>query len=150
MVQKRISTLGIREQLAWIRLVYPSYECRVERDLLICRGRIQPALINHVYDVRIDYRVGNRPKIVVENPVLHRRKPDECIPHTYPKDEPCLYGPGSGEWRADKKLALTIIPWLSEWLFFYEVWLAAGDWKGGGIHPARFTEAIDREKTPED
>lgn len=24
--------------------------------------------------------------------------------------------------------------WASEWLFFYEVWLATGTWLGGGLH----------------
>jgi hypothetical protein len=26
----------------------------------------------------------------------------------------------------------TILPWISEWLFFYELWLFTGDWLGGG------------------
>lgn len=32
-------------------------------------------------------------------------------------------------------LNATIIPWTSEWLFNYEVWLATGEWRGGGMHP---------------
>jgi hypothetical protein len=32
-------------------------------------------------------------------------------------------------------IADTIIPWTSEWLFFYELWLASGEWHGGGHDP---------------
>ncbi len=32
-------------------------------------------------------------------------------------------------------LADTILPWASLWLFYYEVWLATGEWVGGGEHP---------------
>jgi hypothetical protein len=31
------------------------------------------------------------------------------------------------------KIATTIIPWLSLWLYYYEVWHATGEWMGGGI-----------------
>jgi hypothetical protein len=30
-------------------------------------------------------------------------------------------------------IAATIVPWLSLWLYYYEVWLATGAWEGGGI-----------------
>jgi hypothetical protein len=30
-----------------------------------------------------------------------------------------------------------IIPWISCWLYFYEVWLATGTWIGGGTHPEK-------------
>lgn len=29
----------------------------------------------------------------------------------------------------------SVLLWASLWLFFYEVWLATGDWLGGGEHP---------------
>jgi len=32
-------------------------------------------------------------------------------------------------------IADTIIAWASEWLFFYELWLATGEWHGGGHDP---------------
>ena len=28
-----------------------------------------------------------------------------------------------------------IPPWVSTWLYFYEVWYATGNWHGGGTHP---------------
>lgn len=32
-------------------------------------------------------------------------------------------------------VANTIVPWLAEWLEFYEGWLVTGIWYGGGEHP---------------
>ena len=29
-------------------------------------------------------------------------------------------------------ISSTIIPWTSEWLYYYEIWLINGDWLGGG------------------
>jgi hypothetical protein len=34
-------------------------------------------------------------------------------------------------------LAKAIVPWTSEWLLHYEIWLATGDWRGSGIHPGK-------------
>ena len=31
-------------------------------------------------------------------------------------------------------LANTIVPWVADWLYYYEVWLFTGEWEGGGIH----------------
>jgi hypothetical protein len=31
-------------------------------------------------------------------------------------------------------LAYTVVPWISEWLLYYELWLFTGEWTGGG-HP---------------
>jgi hypothetical protein len=30
----------------------------------------------------------------------------------------------------------TIVPWLMEWLVFYEAWGVTGEWRGGGTMPA--------------
>jgi len=37
------------------------------------------------------------------------------------------------EWHAGMLFVQTIIPWMSEWLYFYEIWLCCGKWLGGGI-----------------
>jgi hypothetical protein len=32
-------------------------------------------------------------------------------------------------------IADSVVPWASEWLFFYEIWLPSGEWHGGGEWP---------------
>jgi hypothetical protein len=56
-------------------------------------------------------------------------------PHLYPGDRLCLYRPGTGEWNRRMLLVETIVPWAAEWLLHYELWLATGEWFGGGEHP---------------
>jgi hypothetical protein len=136
---QRIHALGLHEQVAWMRLEHPSFDSQIERGRLIIRGVVQPTELHNAYEVRVEYRVWESPKAWVEDPKLERLEPRERIPHTYvDKDgteRPCLYLPQAGEWSPEKKLALTIIPWLSVWLFFYEAWRVTGEWLGGGVHP---------------
>ncbi len=131
-----IRTVGVNEQLAMMRILHPAFACSVRDGLLTCRGIIRPTAVNRAYRVRVEYLAKEFPKAFVEDPPLRRRQPDERIPHTYDLDRPCLYFPRTGEWRSDKFIAHTIIPWLSEWLFYYEAWRATGQWLGGGVHPA--------------
>lgn len=131
----RIHTKSVREQLAMIRLAHPTFRAFVRDGLLVCIGHIKPTDLNRAYRIRLEYRVMSVPKLIVEDPPLRRRSPEEKVPHTYKGDLPCVYLPSTGEWRSDKFLANTVIPWLSTWLFFYEVWRATGDWLGGGVHP---------------
>jgi hypothetical protein len=132
-----IRPLGAYEQLAMMRLVHPRFQSTVHKGLLVCRGSIRPTALNATYKVRLEYRVWDVPRVFVIEPALRERKPGERIPHTYTDrgPRPCLYLPGSHEWRTDKRVADTIVPWLSEWLFYYEVWLVTGEWLGGGVHP---------------
>jgi hypothetical protein len=72
---------------------------------------------------------------VVEPPVLARPEGVEKLPHVFDtkKQQICLhYGP-FGEWDSAMFLALKIIPWASEWLLFYELWVITGEWLGEGV-----------------
>ncbi len=131
----RSRPLGIHKQLAYMKLYYPSFACHTKDNKLVCRGVVQPTPLHESYRVRIVYRVGHAPQTWIEEPKLRRRSPDESTPHTYSDDRPCLYLPRTGEWSSEKPLALTIVPWLSLWLLFYESWLVTGKWQGEGLHP---------------
>lgn len=58
------------------------------------------------------------------------------LPHVYSTVDQkiCLYYPKIGEWKETMFIAKTLVPWASEWLFFYEIWVLTGEWRGGGIH----------------
>ena len=47
----------------------------------------------------------------------------------------CLYYPG--EWNSTMNISDTIIPWISEWLYYFEFWSITGKWCGGGKHPTK-------------
>jgi hypothetical protein len=129
----RIRTIGIREQAAWMRSRYPAFRCEVHGGLLVCRGELQPGPVCATYKALIEYRVGRWPKAFVPGDQLKPLEPGGKIPHTYGPDQPCLFYPNRQSWRSDMKLADKIVPWLSLWLAFYEMWRATGEWYGGGI-----------------
>lgn len=132
---KRI--LSVNEQYAYMRRICPDFTCKVQNGgRFSCKGTVQPFPFTKKYKVRITYKVGESPKIQVDSPPLRRRQPDEPIPHTYEGPRPCLFLPSDqSEWSGEKILAETIVPWLGLWLFYYETWLATGEWHGGGVHP---------------
>lgn len=70
--------------------------------------------------------------MTIVSPILDRRGV-EILPHTFFGDELCLYY--GNDWEEHTPIAKTIIPWASEWLYHYEIWLFTGEWTGGGIHP---------------
>lgn len=129
----RIKTLGIREQAAWMRSCHPAFRCEIDRGVLTCRGPLKPGPINATYDVAIRYRVGSWPTVILPGNQLCPLEPGGKIPHTYGPDEPCLFYPSRDSWRSDMRLSHTIVPWLSLWLTFYEMWRVTGEWYGGGI-----------------
>jgi hypothetical protein len=79
--------------------------------------------------VRLDYRHGGFPRVGVLSPALESRL-DQPLPHFYREGVLCLHL--EGEWHPDMFLATTTLPWASEWLVHYEIWLATGVWYGGG------------------
>jgi hypothetical protein len=97
-------------------------------------GHLQPTPLSEQYRVRIRYTLGNYPETDVLSPALGRRS-DELIPYMYRQKTLCLFNPNKQEWNPAMRIGKTILPWTALWLFFYEVWLATGEWKGGGDHP---------------
>jgi hypothetical protein len=126
--------MSIREQAMFIRVRLPGFKTRFEGSTLVVTGAIQPCEICDTYWIKLEYRVGRRPKVRVESPPLEGRE-GKKIPHMYEQKYLCLYLPGAGYWSEDKELAKTIIPWASLWLYYYELWHATGEWMGGGVVP---------------
>lgn len=120
-----------------LRRVWPDLHTKLARNILVATGSILPAALTQRYRVRLEYRLGNDPKVWVEEPrIMAARGPGEFVPHVYDRStepRPCLFYSHTREWDSGKLLAYTVLPWLLAWLSFYEVWLATGAWIGGGI-----------------
>lgn len=104
---------------------------------------LQPTEFSPIYTLKVVYKSLNKhPKVFLLESELKTRD-NEKIPHNYGYKningyrylELCLYYPG--EWNSRMLISDTIIPWASEWLYFYEIWLLSGVWTGGGIHNNR-------------
>lgn len=105
----------------------------VGKGKLTCRRSVRPTALSEPRRVRIEYSMKEFPKVYVEDPPLQRRADQSGIPHTYPGPRPCLFWPAAREWQAADRISRTIVPWLLEWLVFYDIWLRTGEWLGGGV-----------------
>lgn len=127
-------SISLSLQQAALRKVFPESSALIRRSELIWLGMLTPSVLSQTYRVRVRYKLTGSPAVEVLDPCLQKRG-SANPPHLYPGDKLCLYLPRIGEWRRTMYLNATIIPWTSEWLFNYEVWLATGEWRGGGMHP---------------
>ncbi len=118
-----------------MRLSFASFRTRVDGAWLISVGDVKPSALSASYRVEVRYKVGERPEIRVLSPELVRREGGERIPHMYGQETLCLYLPQSNEWSGEMSLGHAVIPWISLWLYYYELWHATGEWLGGGLEP---------------
>lgn len=96
--------------------------------------KLQPSVFSKCYDVRITFNNTKRIAIYVINQKLEVAHNREKLPHVYShKDQKlCLYQFDENKWEPSQSIASTIVPWTSEWLYYYEFWLSSGEWYGGG------------------
>lgn len=128
-----------------MRQGFPAFRTRVEGAWLISTGEVQPAALGAAYQVEIRYRVGQRPEVRVLSPQLVCREGETKIPHMYGQECLCLYYPPAAEWTGENSLGHALIPWISLWLYYFELWHATGEWLGGGIEPIE-KETIRNER----
>lgn len=109
---------------------------------LVWRYSASPSPLGRHYDLVLRYRQGSAPETFVVAPDLAALAGGRRLPHVYGQRPPelCLYLPRAGQWSPDKRLDQTVVPWAVLWLFFFEDWLASGEWKGGGEHPVSRAE----------
>jgi hypothetical protein len=108
---------------------------RLRGERLIWRAELRPAPLSRAYLIELIYRSGKAPRVHVLSPDLRAEAEGvERLPHVYAEDVLCLCYPE--QWNDGKLLARTIVPWISEWLLFYELWKVDGIWRGGGHEPA--------------
>lgn len=130
-------TVPIQAQLSILAKYYPNGVVKTQTPhRLVWETDIVPTPNSVTYRIRIDYHINHSPKVyVIEPPILARPEGVEELPHVFntEKQQICLYYGRLGEWDSTKFLAREIVPWASEWLMFYELWLITGEWLGEGI-----------------
>lgn len=141
--------LSVGEQGRRIRAVFPDFKLTLEASWMGggWEGPLTP--IMRRYRIRVTYfrrrffdtwtLANDYASVQVVDPVigLDPRKTGEWPPHIYfNRAAPqyprlCLYDPRERLWIPEEYIAETIVPWASDWLFFFEGWLATGEWEGG-------------------
>ena len=107
----------------WVREMYPGF--RYSRKTNSWTGILHPSPTSTKYLVRLIYKIYDIPSVFVLKPAIC-----DNPPHIFPDGSLCLYYSDDQSWSIYKTIADTIIPWTSEWLLFYEYWLATGKWLG--------------------
>jgi len=132
---RKIKKISLAVQTLNLKKMFPESKDQIRKNCLTWEADLTPSALSKTYTVQLIYKLNKSPNILVKKPNLI--VPDgKRLPHTYSGDRLCLYYPGIGEWRGNLLLARTIVPWISEWLLNYEIWLATNTWCGGGIHPS--------------
>jgi hypothetical protein len=112
-------------QIAKMRVYCPQFDFRAKRTRVTWVGTLTPD--ERAYQVRIYYKEYEFPVVHIVSPPI----PDDA-PHIYhDRDNAlCLFYPKHNEWTSDRYVCDTIVPWTSEWLYYYEIWQVTGKWFG--------------------
>lgn len=122
-------------QLKKIKEEFPEAECStLGRGACQVKLKLRPKALSPEYEVKIMILESSSKVRVYVLDKLSLAKGRTKLPHVYSteKQQLCLYSPIRQEWASDQFLIKTIVPWISDWLFNYELWLIDGKWYGGG------------------
>lgn len=114
---------------------YPKSKWSVEKNQLFWSGIIKPSPLSREYQIKMVCKSGKKPKVILYGEKIEGIEKKD-FPHHYrinqekQEVELCLHLPL--EFNYSCSIADTIIPWIQEWLYYYEIWLTTGEWRGGG------------------
>lgn len=121
----KYSVLLIQKKL--IEEHYSFLTCKIKNEVLICTGFLQPPGCKNPYKIKIEYVAGHEPKSTILKPSI---EPCKEI-HMYNDHSLCLHYPIDMFWNEKIKIFEFTIPWISEWIIFYELYLVNGNiWEG--------------------
>lgn len=133
------SFIPIAIQQKLLEKAFPDSICKInpqKHSELIWTSYLRPTPLSSMYKVRMIYEFRKSPNVFVLDPKPLRRPLGESVlKHVYdtPKQHLCLYYKRAKEWNPSQSL-VDVVPWIAEWLFYYELWVLTGKWLGGGIH----------------
>ncbi len=142
--------LSVALQDSLLRRRFPGFAGRLRKGEGIWRGPVRPTPRSRCYTIEIRYRLGKRPRVRVVDPAPLPTREGERPPHLYREGSLCLFHPNRGEFGAEDRIDQTIVPWVSTWLYFYELWLWSGEWLGGGDHPRTRKERKSSRLLPQE
>jgi len=107
----------------FMRQQFPQFQYTWKYGTGIWKGTLQPREISSVYSVTLKYNVTEFPKIWVVEPKIKSN-----APHRYQDNSLCLWWYKEWIWSPSHIISKTIVPWAALWLYYYELWLDAGEW----------------------
>ncbi len=131
---RRFKKVPLLSQKKLLEKYYPNAIVKQNKESLSWVGQLKPTPLSQNYTISVQVK-GNKIEVFVVNPKkLKLYKNKKQLPHVYStsKQRLCLFFPNGKEWNRSHLISETIIPWASEWLYYYELWLITGEWLGGG------------------
>lgn len=115
---------------------------------LIWIHTLTPTPLSNSYKIKLHYKATEGVNVYVLEPKLALAKGKLLLPHVYStaKQQLCLYYPDGNEFHNGMFYVRSIIPWTSEWLYHYEIWVSTGKWHGGGIDHETAAEMGNKKK----
>jgi len=130
-------TIPLIVQAQKLQSYFSDSKYSIGNNTLTWKSYLQPTVLSMNYLVKVVYTREKHPNVYVLDPKpLVLATGENKLIHVYntEKQHLCIYYKKAQEWDETKFLVDTIIPWTSEWLLHYEIWVATGIWHGGGIH----------------
>lgn len=137
MVRIKKQEISLVVQAHMLQSYFPDSKYSIGGNILVWKGYLTPSELSPTYLIKVVYQREKHPDVYVLEPKpLMLAEGKTKLEHVYDtkKQHLCLYRKSAKEWNESKLIANTIIPWTSEWLFHYEIWVTTGVWHGGGIH----------------
>ena len=123
-----LTTLSLEDQRDQINKWYPGvFKITQEGSKLIIASAIKPYEGMARYDIVIEYVKGERPTAKVPSLPVFKGEIGKLL-CMHPDGSLGLYR-GKTAFTSRKYIAKTIIPWTVLWLYWYERWVATGEWK---------------------
>jgi hypothetical protein len=110
--------------------VCPKFRLRSHGNRVVWIGLLKPGSITDAYLVEIDYRQNERPVVRILAPSLEVSRSQFQEVHIFGDGSLCLHS--DTDWNPTMPIAATVLLWVNEWLIYYELWKATGQWYGGG------------------
>lgn len=133
----------LQYQKKLIEAHYGFLKCRMEGNVLVCRGTITSVDYSQPYVVEIRCVCGFEPYTKIVTPA-------DIVPckeiHMYDDHSLCLHYPPDMKWGERTAIYRYTIPWLIEWITYYEIYLLNGGHWEGPESPAHITE-FDKNRT---
>lgn len=106
---------------------FPCFKCTLQNDTLKCHGLITPDETRETYKISILKKYYDPPKVFIKSPIIE--EPNSKI-HRYNDKSLCLYDWRDKPWKKHYLIDEKLIPWISEWIIFYELYKETGEWLG--------------------
>jgi hypothetical protein len=112
-----------------IEVSFDYLHCSIDMNnkVLICSGVLKPNMITTQYKIRLTYKVGSIPVVKILSPII---VPNKHI-HMYSDGSLCLYYEPDMKWGNRTLISKYTIPWITEWILYYELYKVNGNvWEG--------------------